>query len=92
MEENIINRETEDLNEILRVRREKLDALKAAGKNPYEKVRYPRTHLSVEVLEGFDALEGKTVSLAGRMTIRRTWSMSSRKEGTFYTMGLKIFL
>ncbi|MBQ1269926.1 MAG: hypothetical protein IIY09_05560 [Clostridia bacterium] len=63
--------EEQDLNEILRVRREKLAALCEAGENPYEKARFDRTHLATEVLENYEALEGSEVTLAGRLMSRR---------------------
>lgn len=63
--------EEQDLNEILRVRREKLAALCEAGENPYEKARFDRTHLATEVLENYEALEGTEVTLAGRLMSRR---------------------
>ena len=52
MEENknVLVNEEQDLNEILRVRREKLDTLIANGKNPFEKVRYDRTAYSQDIL------------------------------------------
>ena len=63
--------EEQDLNEILRVRREKLAELTRAGKNPYELTKFEKTHSSREVIEGYDALEGKTVTVAGRIVSRR---------------------
>ena len=82
MEENEVKlaqteAEAAELSEQARIRREKLAALQKEGRNPYEKVRYPRTHTSSEVVEGYDELEGKTVSLAGRMTIRRIMGKAS---------------
>ena len=77
MEENILNRETEDLNEILRVRREKLDALKAAGKNPYEKVRYDRTAMSADIKDAYEEYENKVVGVAGRLISKRVMGKAS---------------
>ena len=77
MEENVINRETEDLNEILRVRREKLDALKAAGKNPYEKVRYDRTAMSADIKDAYEEYENKVVGVAGRLISKRVMGKAS---------------
>ncbi|MEG9430067.1 MAG: lysine--tRNA ligase [Christensenellaceae bacterium] len=77
MEENIINRETEDLNEILRVRREKLEALKAAGKNPYEKVRYDRTAMSADIKDAYEEYENKVVGVAGRLISKRVMGKAS---------------
>ena len=77
MEENIISRETEDLNEILRVRREKLDALKQAGKNPYEKVKYARTAFSADIKDAFEEYENKVVGVAGRLISKRVMGKAS---------------
>ena len=66
-----------ELSEQTRIRREKLSTLIEEGRNPYEKVRYPRTHTTAQIIEGFDALEGQTVSFAGRMTIRRIMGKAS---------------
>ncbi|MFR6055910.1 MAG: lysine--tRNA ligase [Eubacteriales bacterium] len=60
-----------DLNEIMKIRREKLAALQAAGKNPYEKVKYPRTHFSEDIKSQYDYLEGATVAVAGRLMSKR---------------------
>ena len=62
---------TEELSEILRVRREKLDTLVNEGRNPFETVTYDQTHHTQEILDDFEAFEGKEVSLAGRMLSRR---------------------
>jgi lysyl-tRNA synthetase class 2 len=59
-----------DLNEILLVRRQKLDELRNKGVKPYGE-RFERTHHSVEVIQKFDELEGKTVTIAGRVISRR---------------------
>ena len=77
MEENTINIETQDLNEILRVRREKLDALKAAGKNPYEKVRYDRTAMSADIKDAYEEYENKVVGVAGRLISKRVMGKAS---------------
>ena len=66
-----------DLNEILRVRREKLSALQAAGKNPYEKVKYDRTAYSQDVKDDFENYEGKSVGIAGRLISKRVMGKAS---------------
>ena len=64
--------ETEaDLSEILRIRREKLAALKAAGKDPYQKVKYDRTAFSADIKNDYEAYENKTVGIAGRLISKR---------------------
>ena len=57
----------EQLSELLQIRRDKLAALKAEGKDPYEITVYDRNAYAAQVVEHFDELEGQTVSLAGRM-------------------------
>ena len=66
-----------DLNEILKVRREKLEKLQNEGKNPFEEVRYDRTHLSQDIFDDYDNLEGKTVGIAGRIVSRRIMGKAS---------------
>ena len=65
------------LSEQNRIRLEKLNQLIAEGRNPYEIVRYDRTHLSGEILANFDSLENRTVSIAGRMMSRRVMGKAS---------------
>ena len=67
----------QDLHELLRVRYEKLDEMKAQGKDPFEITKYDQTHHSAEIKDGFDALEGKTVSIAGRMMSKRIMGKAS---------------
>ena len=61
----------QDLREILQIRRDKLKALQDAGMNPFEITRYDVTHHTQEVKDNFDALEGQTVSLGGRLMSKR---------------------
>ena len=61
----------QDLREILQIRRDKLKALQDAGMNPFEITRYDVTHHAREVKDNFDALEGQTVSLGGRLMSKR---------------------
>ena len=68
---------TPELTEQEIIRRQKLQALIDAGQNPYELTRYDVTHHSRDVIDGFDQLEGQTVSLAGRMTSRRVMGKAS---------------
>lgn len=69
--------EQEDLNEILRVRRQKLAALMESGKNPFEKVKFLKTHYSSDILDNFAELENQTVSVAGRVVSRRIMGKAS---------------
>ena len=65
------NHQQQDLREILQIRRDKLKALQDAGMNPFEITRYDVTHHAQEVKDNFDALEGQTVSLGGRLMSKR---------------------
>lgn len=74
----VMNEETEvDLNEILRVRREKLAKLVENGQNPFEKVKFDKTNNSGEIIDKYDEFEGKTVSIAGRIVSRRIMGKAS---------------
>ncbi|MGI5877119.1 MAG: lysine--tRNA ligase [Christensenellales bacterium] len=67
----------QDENEIIRVRREKLAALRQAGEDPFLQVRYPVTHTSAAILDGFSVLDGTDVSIAGRIMSRRIMGRAS---------------
>ena len=56
-----------EMNELLRIRRDKLRELQEAGADPFAQVRFDRTHYTTISREHFEALEGQTVRLAGRM-------------------------
>ncbi len=79
MEEKKVVQPTEelDLNEILKIRREKLENLQKAGKNPYEKVRYDRTAQSGEIKGNYADFEGKVVGIAGRLISKRIMGKAS---------------
>jgi lysyl-tRNA synthetase class 2 len=68
---------TEELNEILRIRRQKLSDLQEEGKDPFQIVKYGKTMLSDEVLRRFDDLEGQPVCLAGRILSKRIMGKAS---------------
>lgn len=61
----------EDMREILKIRREKLAKLVEDGENPYEITTYNQTHHAADITGNFEEMEGKEVSLAGRMMSRR---------------------
>lgn len=67
----------ENLSEILAVRRRKLSELQTANKDPFKITKYEQTHHSLDIKEGFDELEGKTVSIAGRMMSKRVMGKAS---------------
>ena len=67
----------QELNQILKVRREKLAALQEAGKDPFVHVKYDVTAHSADVREKFEELEGQTVSIAGRIMFKRVMGKAS---------------
>lgn len=68
---------TPPLSEQEIIRRQKLQKLLDADQNPYEITRWDVTHRSQQILNSFEALEGKEVSIAGRMTSRRVMGKAS---------------
>ena len=67
----------QDLNQLLKVRREKLADLQANGKDPFKIVKYDVTHHSQEIKDHFDELENQTVTIAGRMMSKRVMGKAS---------------
>lgn len=63
--------ETQQLSELLQIRRDKLSELQAAGQDPFIQTKYERTHHSVNIVENFDAFEGQNVRVAGRLMSKR---------------------
>ena len=63
----------QDLNQLLKVRREKLAELQANGKDPFVITKYDQTAHSADIRENYAELEGKEVSIAGRMMSKRVW-------------------
>ncbi|HBT50266.1 MAG: Lysine--tRNA ligase [Caldanaerobacter subterraneus] len=74
--ENILN-DLENLNELLRVRREKLNILRSMGIEPYGIDRFERTNLSSDIKNDYENFEGKTVTLAGRIMTKRSHGKAS---------------
>ena len=67
----------EDLSEVLRIRREKLAELKAAGSDPFLITRFSNTHSSKEIIDGFDSLDGTAAIVAGRLISKRVMGKAS---------------
>lgn len=67
----------QDLNQLLKVRREKLADLQENGKDPFQITKYDTTHHSKDIKDNFDELEGQIVSLAGRMMSKRVMGKAS---------------
>ena len=84
MAENQNNQQTtapemseKELNQLLQVRRDKLAALQAEGKDPFTITKYDVTHHTSDIKENYEALEGKEVSIAGRMMSKRVMGKAS---------------
>lgn len=71
------NNQTENLSEVLQVRRDKLKTLQEEGMDPFKISKFDVTHHSNEVKDNYDELEGKTVVLAGRMMSKRVMGKAS---------------
>ena len=66
-----------DMNQLMKVRREKLDKLREEGKDPYKITKFNRTHTSKEIKDNYDELEGKDVTRAGRIMAKRIMGKAS---------------
>ena len=72
------NQEVEiDVNQLVKVRREKLENLRNEGKDPYQITKFNRTHTSKEIMDNYDELEGKDVTVAGRLMAKRIMGKAS---------------
>ncbi len=65
------NEQNQDLGELLRIRREKLKALQDEGRDPFAITRFDVTHHTQDIKDSFDAMEGQSVSVAGRLMSKR---------------------
>ena len=70
-EEKNIQQTEQELSEQRRVRREKLSALQAEGRDPFQQTRFDWDHTSVQIKDNYDALEGQAVKVAGRLMSKR---------------------
>ena len=78
MENQNQNQEPEvDMNQLMQIRRDKLAKLKEEGKNPFEITKFNRTHTSKQIVENYDELEGKDVTIAGRLMAKRIMGKAS---------------
>lgn len=71
------NQPEQNLNDLLRIRREKLSDLQSAGKDPFVITKYDVTHHSTEIKSAFETLDGQEVSVAGRMMSKRVMGKAS---------------
>lgn len=69
--------QNQDVNQLLKVRHEKLQELQDKGKDPFQITKYDVTHHSLEIKEHFEALENQEVSIAGRMMFKRVMGKAS---------------
>ena len=69
--------EERNIGELLQIRRDKLAELQAAGRDPFTITRYDVTHHSTEIKDQYDALEGKSISVAGRLMSKRIMGKAS---------------
>ena len=78
MAENIENNQEQlDENHLISIRKEKLRELQSQGKDPFKVTKYNRTHLSQEIKDNYEELEGKDVSVAGRIMAKRIMGKAS---------------
>ncbi len=77
MGDNTSSRQTQELSEILQIRRDKLSELQAAGKDPFLITKYDVTHHTSDIKDSFDELEGERVSIAGRLMSKRVMGKAS---------------
>ncbi len=75
--QNAENVREQDINQLLKVRREKLEALQEKGKDPFRITKYDVTYHSLDIKERFEELEGSTVSIAGRVMSKRVMGKAS---------------
>ena len=71
------NRQTPDVNEQIKIRMDKLKALQEAGNDPFQITKYDVTHHTKDIKDNFDELEGKQVSIAGRLMQKRVMGKAS---------------
>ncbi len=76
-QKNQQNGAEQDIGQLLKVRREKLAELQAAGKDPFVITKFDVTAHSTDIKENFDELEGKEVTIAGRMMSKRVMGKAS---------------
>ena len=77
METNNNQEQEIDMNHLVQVRREKLDKLRQEGRDPFEITKFNRTHTTREIIEKYDELEGKDVTVAGRIMGKRIMGKAS---------------
>ena len=71
------NNQVQDVNQLLKVRHEKLADLQERGKDPFKITKFDVTHHSADIKDNFEELEGQTVTIAGRMMFKRVMGKAS---------------
>ena len=71
------NNQGQNVSQLEKVRRDKLAELQAAGRDPFQIVKYDQTHHTAQIRDNFEEFEGKDVSLAGRMMFKRKMGKAS---------------
>ena len=82
----------EELNELLQIRRDKLKALQERGMDPFEIVRFDRDTYSTEITGNYEAYEGKTVTVAGRMMSKRIMGKASFTHILDYKGDIQVYV
>ncbi len=77
MNENENNEIEQDVNHLMQIRREKLDELTKNGSNPFEITKFNITHTSKNIKDNYEELEGKDVTVAGRIMAKRIMGKAS---------------
>lgn len=77
MNENQNNEVEQDVNHLIQIRKDKLTELTNNGNNPFEITKFNRTHKSQEIRDNYNSLEGKDVTIAGRIMAKRIMGKAS---------------
>ena len=88
-------KQEQDLNQLLKVRREKLAELQQNGKDPFQITKYDVTAHSSDIKDHFEEMEGKTVTIAGRMMSKRVmgkFANTTRMKVILGTIGLIVIV
>ena len=77
MSEQLMNEQELDINQLRKIRREKLATLQAEGKDPFHITKYDQSHYSQKIKDDYEVLEGTGVSIAGRIMAKRLMGKAS---------------
>ena len=79
-------------SEMMKIRREKFFSLKNSGKNPFDITKFNQSHFAQKIKDDFENLEGKTVSIAGRITSWRKMGKASFMDILDSTRKIQVYL